>query len=324
METLSHFLDEWHDASPYLTVQTSGSTGTPKPIRVRKEQMIASARLTCSFLGLNEGDKALLCMPLDYIAGKMVVVRSLVAGLDLVTVPPSGHPLRDVNTPLRFAAMIPMQVYNTLRVPEEKEKLMQIDHLIIGGGAIDAGLAKELKELPNHIWSTYGMTETLSHIALRRLNGEDASPYYIPFDNVRLSLSDDGTLVIDAPLVCDETLVTNDIAELLPDGRFRILGRKDNVINSGGIKIQIEQVEELLKQLLQVPFAVTSVPHPKFGEAVVLLVEAEQPIDKLQQQIETQLPPYWQPKQIHYVTKIPQTGSGKIDRATTKKLAVSL
>lgn len=321
MEALSKFLNEWHDASPYLTVQTSGSTGTPKPIRVRKEQMMASARLTCSFLGLKKGDKALLCMSLDYIAGKMVVVRSLVAGLDLISIPPSGHPLKEVNTPLRFAAMIPMQVYNTLQVPEEKEKLMQIEHLIIGGGAIDAALAEELKALPNHIWSTYGMTETLSHIALRRLNGENASPYYTPFDNVRLSLSGESTLVIDAPLVCDETLVTNDIAELLPDGRFRILGRKDNVINSGGIKIQIEQVEELLKQILQVPFAVTSVPHPKFGEAVILLVEAEHPVVDLEQQVADLLPTYWQPKQIHYVTKIPHTGSGKIDRATAKKLA---
>lgn len=324
MEALTQFLREWRDESPYLTVHTSGSTGTPKPIRVCKEQMMASARLTCSFLGLREGDKALLCMSLDYIAGKMMVVRSLVAGLDLVTVPPSGHPLKEVNTPLRFAAMIPMQVYNSLQVPQEKEKLMQIDHLIIGGGAIDTALAEALKEFPNHVWSTYGMTETLSHIALRRLNGRDASPYYTPFDNVRLSLSDEDTLVIDAPLVCNEILVTNDIAELLPDGRFRILGRKDNVINSGGIKIQIEQVEELLKQILRIPFAITSVPHPKFGEMVILLVEAKQPVPGLQQQIERLLPPYWQPKQIHYIDKVPQTGSGKTDRATAKKLAASL
>ena len=324
METLDRFLNEWHDGSPYLTVHTSGSTGTPKPIRVRKEQMMTSARLTCSFLGLKEGDKALLCMSLDYIAGKMMIVRSLVAGLDLLTVPPSGHPLKEVNTPLRFAAMIPMQVYNSLQVPEEKEKLMQIDHLIIGGGAIDAGLAEELKEFPNHVWSTYGMTETLSHIALRRLNGKEVSPYYTPFESIRLSLSKDGTLVIKAPQLCDESLVTNDIAELLPDGRFRILGRKDNVINSGGVKIQIEQVEELLEQVLSVPFAITAVSHPKFGEAVVLLVEAKQPLAGLQQQIENLLPPYWQPKQIHYVDKIPQTGSGKIDRATTKKLAALL
>ena len=230
---LSEFISDWKSASPYLEVQTSGSTGTPKRIMVRKEQMVNSARLTCDYLGLRQGDKALLCMPLRYIAGKMMVVRSLVAGLDLVIREPSGHPMADIDMPLRFAAMIPLQVYNTLQVPEERERLCQIDILIIGGGSIDHELETRIQELPICVYSTYGMTETLSHIALRRLNGPDASPYYTPFPSVKLSLSTDDTLIIDAPLVTDETLVTNDVAELLPDGRFRILGRKDNIINSG-------------------------------------------------------------------------------------------
>ena len=132
-EDLQAFLDDWKSASPYLEVQTSGSTGTPKRITVRKEQMVNSARLTCDYLGLQQGDKALLCMPLRYIAGKMMVVRSLVAGLDLVLREPSGHPMADIDMPLRFAAMIPLQVYNTLQVPEERERLCQTDILIIGG-----------------------------------------------------------------------------------------------------------------------------------------------------------------------------------------------
>ena len=139
-EDLQAFLAEWHDPSPFLEVQTSGSTGTPKRMRVRKDRMLNSARLTCDYLGLKKGDKALLCMPLRYIAGKMMVVRSLYAGLDLEVREPSGHPLADWgDTPLRFAAMIPLQVYNTLRVPEERKRLEQTDILIIGGGAIDAG-----------------------------------------------------------------------------------------------------------------------------------------------------------------------------------------
>ena len=137
-EDLQAFLAEWHDPSPFLEVQTSGSTGTPKRMRVRKDRMLNSARLTCDYLGLKKGDKALLCMPLRYIAGKMMVVRSLYAGLDLEVREPSGHPLADWgDTPLRFAAMIPLQVYNTLRVPEERKRLEQTDILIIGGGAID-------------------------------------------------------------------------------------------------------------------------------------------------------------------------------------------
>ena len=247
-EDLQAFLAEWHDPSPFLEVQTSGSTGTPKRMRVRKDRMLNSARLTCDYLGLKKGDKALLCMPLRYIAGKMMVVRSLYAGLDLEVREPSGHPLADWgDTPLRFAAMIPLQVYNTLRVPEERKRLEQTDILIIGGGAIDAALEQEIRQMPNTVYSTYGMTETLSHVALRRLNGPEASPYYHPFPSVTLSLSPDNTLVIDAPLVCDERLVTNDVARLLPDGSFAIIGRKDNIINSGGIKIQIEEVEERLR-----------------------------------------------------------------------------
>lgn len=323
-DDLDLFLSEWHNDSPVLEVQTSGSTGTPKRIMVRKMQMENSARLTCDYLGLRQGDKALLCMPLRYIAGKMMVVRSLVAGLDLVVREPSGHPMQDVETPLRFAAMIPLQVYNTLQVPEERERLCRTDILIVGGGSIDRELEKEIQALPNQVYSTYGMTETLSHIALRRLNGPDASPYYTPFPSVSLSLSTDNTLVINAPLVTDETLVTNDVAELLPDGRFRILGRKDNIINSGGIKIQIESVEEALRPVISTNFAITSVPDPKFGEAVVLLIEETEPARKfLADALET-IPKYQRPKHVLQVEAIPLTGSGKIDRATCRKLAIQL
>ena len=177
-------------------------------------------------------------MNLRYIGAMMVVVRSLVAGLNLIVRPASGHPLSDINEPLKFAAMVPLQVYNTLQVLEEKERLKQTDILIIGGGAVDARLEADIQSLPGAVYSTYGMTETLSHIALRRLNGPAASEHYHPFSSVHLSLSPENTLVIEAPLVCADILQTNDIARIHPDGSFSILGRKDNVINSGGIKIQ--------------------------------------------------------------------------------------
>ncbi len=235
--------------------------------------------------------------------------------------------MADVDTPLRFAAMIPLQVYNTLQVPEERERLCRTDILIIGGGAIDHELEARIQELPIHVYSTYGMTETLSHIALRRLNGPDASPYYTPFPSVKLSLSADDTLVIDAPLVADETLVTNDVAELLPDGRFRILGRKDNIINSGGIKIQTESVEEALRPVISANFAITSVPDPKFGEAMVLLIVptiGNELFRSLEEKIFEILPKYQRPKHILRVEAIPLTGSGKIDRAACRKLAKQL
>ena len=318
--SLEEFLEEWHNGRDTLLVHTSGSTGTPKPLWVEKRRMEASARITCEFLGLHEGDTALLCMPLDYIAGKMMVVRALTCGLKLVSITPSGHPLQSVTETIDFAAMVPMQVYNSLQVAEERERLMQIHHLIIGGGAVDDNLAAELAGFPNSVWSTYGMTETLSHIALRRLNGPEASEWYTPFPSVSLSLTDEGCLIIDAPLVCAERLTTNDIAEIDPQGCFRILGRKDNVICSGGIKIQIEEVERMLKPHLAAPFLITKCKDKRFGEAVVLLTESDNlvAIEKICADV---LPRFWQPRRCLQVERLPLTETGKPARKEAERLA---
>ena len=316
---LENFLAEWHNDSPKVLVHTSGSTGKPKPMWVEKRRMEASARITCQFLGLREGDIALLCLPLDYIAGKMMVVRALTCGLRLIAVEPSGNPLRTVTAAeVAFAAMVPMQVWNTLQVPEERQRLMDIKHLIIGGGAIDDALAAELRTFPNAVWSTYGMTETLSHIALRRLSGPEASDWYMPFEGVRLSLNEEQCLVIDAPAVHDGTLVTNDIAEISDKG-FRILGRKDNVICSGGLKIQTEEVERMLHAHLHEPYLITKRRDEKFGEAVVLLTEGD--TTEAEAVCRRVLPPYWQPRAIVRVAQIPMTENGKPARKQAESLA---
>ena len=332
--TLEDFFSEWNNDSDRVLVHTSGSTGKPKPMMVEKKRMLNSARITCDFLGLNPGDSALLCMSLDYIAGKMVVVRSIERHLHLISVPPSGHPLKDVDEEITFAAMVPMQVYNTLQVPEERERLTHIRHLIIGGGAIDASLEQELQSLPGDIaiWSTYGMTETMSHIALRRINGDESSEWYQPFDSVHVSQTEEGCLVIDAPQVCAETLVTNDVVEIEPyiynkveKLRFRIKGRKDNVICSGGIKIQIEEVETLLKPHLEKPFMLAKKKDGKFGEIAVLLTEDED-IKKVEATVRRLLSDesekssdhkkykYWIPKEFRYVEHLPLTETGKPKR----------
>lgn len=321
--SLEEFLAEWRNDSPYVHVQTSGSTGAPKPMLVEKSRMLASARITNDFLGLQPGDTALLCMSLDYIAGKMMVVRALERGLKLINVEPSGHPLAAPSDqiPLDFAAMVPMQVYNSLQVAEEKERLKQIKHLIIGGGAIDDALADELRTFPNAVWSTYGMTETLSHIALRRLSGSDASDWYIPFPSVRLSLSPDNCLIIDAPEVCATPLVTNDIAVLSPtsNSHFRILGRKDNTICSGGLKIQAEELERQLRPHLHVPYIITKRTDEKFGEIVVLLTEGS--TDEARLVCERILPKFHQPRAYVRISHIPLTPTGKPARREAEILA---
>lgn len=352
--TIFDFINSWNNDDCCLQVHTSGSTGKPKNMLVEKTRMMNSAHITCNFLNLKAGDTALLCMSADYIAGKMMIVRSIERGLCLVSEKPCGHPLSDeaLATATRlnfkrtsanslkgtiteeraylldndgaqidnddaqplfcFAAMVPMQVYNSLQIPKERARLARIKHLIIGGGAIDDALAAELKTLPNAVWSTYGMTETLSHIALRRLNGPDASSWYTPFDSVQVQLNEEGCLVIDAPQVTPHPIVTNDIAEIetLPHTRLKIKGRKDNVICSGGIKIQIEEVEDLLRPHLSCPFFLAKKKDVKFGEIAVLVTEDER-VNEVKQICQQVLPHYFIPKEYIHVNHLPMTETGK-------------
>lgn len=320
---LSTFLKEWYSPSSTLKIHTSGSTGPPKDIIVCKERMWNSAAATCEYLKLEKGETALLCMPLQYIAGKMMVVRSIYANMNLITVEPSGNPLNGIHKLPDFAAMIPLQVYNSLQDKEQKAKLAAIKTLIIGGGSIDVDLQKELRDFPNNIYSTYGMTETLSHIALRKLSGKDRSDHYIPLPDVNISLASDSTLIIDAPRVCENKLKTNDIAEIYEDGSFIIIGRKDNIINSGGIKIQIERLEEKLNSIISYKFAITSIPDAKFGEKIVLLIATnDDNKEKLKNAIKEKLDKFEYPKHFVCVDDIPTTGNKKIDRASCKRLAI--
>ena len=393
MTDLQKFYEEWNNGQDLLLVHTSGSTGAPKPLWVEKRRMLNSARITCDFLGIKPGDTALLCLPLDYIAGKMMVVRSIERNLSLTSVTPDNHPLRSIieqcrqngtdpeSVRITLAAMVPSQVYCSLQDAEERSMLMQIKHLIIGGGSIPSDLEQQLQHFPNHVWSTYGMTETLSHIALRRLNGTESDRWYTPFESVNISISTEeerkeeraeseeeraeseeerakskeqraksreeraeseerrrGCLIIHAPQVCSHPLTTNDIAELHDDGRrFRIIGRKDNVICSGGIKIQAEEVEETLQQFFPYPIAITRMPDAKFGEIVVLLIESEREENgkrkeqrgKSKEELEealknafSHLHRYAIPKRIIHTESIPRTETGKTDRAKCQLLAL--
>lgn len=317
---LAGFLREWFGPDTAVTVRTSGSTGIPKEMRAEKARMMRSACLTCEFLHLQPGDSALLCMPLRYIAGKMVVVRALVGGLDLWPVAPSGHPLQDVPEAPVFAAMTPMQARDSLSIPAERERLRRVRQLLLGGGAVSPRLTAELRDFPHAVWSSYGMTETLSHIALRRLNGPEAADLYTPLPGTSVRTSREGTLLVRAPHVCPGELATNDLVEVLPDGHFRIKGRKDNVIDSGGIKIQIEEVEAALREWLTQPFLVTAAPDERLGETVVLLTEGEPPADWAAR-CEQALPPYHRPRRACGTARLPLTETGKPDRAAARRLA---
>lgn len=326
------FLKEWFSPDETISLFTSGSTGKPKKIVVRKSQMLQSAVMTCRFFNLNKNDKALLCLSTDYIAGKMMIVRAIYSGMNLYPVEVSGHPLLDTTKSFDstqisfdFAAMIPLQVYNSLSTTIERYRMSRIKNIIIGGGSIDSELEEALKDFPNSIYSTYGMTETLSHIGLRKINGKDASLYYKSLRGIDLKLSENQTLIINAPHISDEILITNDIAEISTDGSFRILGRIDNIINTGGIKVQIEDIEHQLAPFIKSNFAITSISHPKLGEAIVLLVESQKlqnNFDEIIKEGFNALPLYHQPKYFFTVSAIPITDSGKKDRKAIKELAL--
>lgn len=318
------FLISWFSEQETMTVQTSGSTGTPKMMQVSKQGMMNSACRTCRFLGLHEGDSLLLSMNLKYIGAQMMIVRALVAGLDVRLREPAAHPLATLEQSVDFLSMVPMQLASSLQKGSERKLLNAARVVLVGGGAVDRLLEEELQTLACKVYSTYGMTETLSHIAMRCLNGPERSERYYPLEGVGLSLSDRETLVIDVPDICGESLETNDRAVIYPDGSFVIKGRADNVINSGGIKIQIEEDEARLQGVLPFPFVLTSVSDIFYGEKVVLLAECKE--DQFKEKswftiLKEVLPQYHAPRDIFFINSIPRTENGKVDRKACKLLA---
>lgn len=308
----ARFIEEFYDNSDSICVLTSGSTGKPKPMRVKKAQMRQSAAMTIRHLGLKQGQSAYLCMPLEHIAGKMMVIRALCAGLNLITARPCADPFAAAPHSLDFAAITPMQAACSLELAQSAEKLASCKQIIVGGGFIAPALAAKLSALGNTIYHSYGMTETLSHIALRRVSTDlESTPFY-PLPGVSIRLNEEQTLCINAPALCDEELATHDLAELTDDGGFFIRGRLDNVINSGGIKLIPEQIERKLAPELSVPFAISSRPSLRYGEEVVLVCAqavAQRQLDRAL----AALSRYERPKAV-IVQELPLTATQKIDR----------
>ena len=299
-----------------MEVHTSGSTGAPQPLQVGKARMQASARRTCTALGLPHGATALLCMPLRYIAAQMMVVRALEWPLRLWAVQPSSHPLGHLDFAPDFVAMTPMQAFATLQVPREASLLRQVKTLLLGGGAISQELSQLLRDFPGEVWSSYGMTETLSNVALRRLNGPAASEWYAPLPEVGIALANDGTLVITDPVTNDQPLHTHDLAEMRTneDGRseFRILGRTDNIICSGGIKLQLEELEQRLASHLPYPFLLTATPDAQLGQALTLVYEGpEADLPKVKTLVRQVLQGPACPRLFRAVSQLPHTETGK-------------
>ncbi|MEM9023753.1 MAG: AMP-binding protein, partial [Bacteroidota bacterium] len=314
------FVRTWWDESEHVTVHTSGSTGTPTAINLAKRSMRESARMTGNFLHLKPGQTALCCLPCDFIAGKMMLVRTWELGLNLAVVPPSGNPLAHVSTQIDFAAMTPFQVARVMEDPTTRDRLQRIGCLIIGGGAIPGPLVARIAKLPNAVYATYGMTETITHVAMQRLNGPSATSYFEALPGVTFSTDDRECLVITAPHLVAQPLVTNDMVRLHNAQRFTWLGRADHVINTGGIKVFPEEVERKIDRLVPYRFFLTGQPHPELGEAVVLIVEGAPDAserNELLDRVREAVTRFERPQGLISIPAFVETANGKVQRKAT-------
>ncbi|MBT8293533.1 MAG: AMP-binding protein [Eudoraea sp.] len=308
---IGDFLLDWLSPDTELTVRTSGSTGIPIGVALKKQHMVNSAKVTGEYFGLVPGDKVLLCLSTGYIAGKMMLVRAMVLGLEIDFVAPTSRPLDGVAESYKFCAMVPLQLESSI------DKLNQIETVIVGGAPVSSQLRKLISSSATRIFETYGMTETITHVAVRPLNHTDTNSDHNAFEilpDISISQDDRKCLIIDAPNISDEPVITNDIVELISERKFLWLGRYDNVINSGGIKLIPEHIERKLSTLIKSRFFVGALPDEKLGQKLVLVVEGEN-IEGLKELIyKADLKKFELPKEIYYVPAFKNTTNGKIIR----------
>jgi O-succinylbenzoic acid--CoA ligase len=274
--------------------------------------MMNSAGMTCRFFNIDEQSTALLCLPADYIAGKMMIVRAFVSGMNLIAVRPSANPFENLNNIIDFAAITPYQFLNSYQSIQETA----IRKIIVGGSQVSLRLEKMMEELDAEIFETYGMTETCSHVALRKLNGKNKSGYFEILEGVEIRTDDRNCLIIKAPALNDQELTTNDVVELVDAKHFKWLGRFDNVINSGGIKIFPEQVEKKIEPLIDRRFFIGALSDEKLTQKVTLIIEGSpfSPDEEanLRQNIDKELSKYEKPKEIYFRDEFELSSAGKI------------
>ena len=302
------FILDWFNSNSFISVTTSGTTGAPKKIKIDKQAMVFSALATAEFFDLKATNRVLNCLSTNYIAGKMMLIRSFVLGFEMDFVKPTSNPLKNNNKFYDFVAMVPLQVENSIN------ELINVRKLIIGGSKINYNLKNKLLGLSTLVFETYGMTETITHIAARKISDS----YFSVLPNVTISKDKRNCLIIDTPRISASSITTNDVVNIISNSEFELLGRIDNVINSGGVKLFPEQIELKLAHKIQTRFFVTGIPDDQFGEIVALIVEGS-PIP-FEDDIFNDLLPYEKPKKIHFLSNFLETESGKIKRAATLNL----
>lgn len=314
------FLLNWFNDSHYIVVNTSGSTGIPKSIELKKEHMINSALATGAHFNLSANTSALLCLSTEFIAGKMMFVRALVLGWHIDIIEPNSDPLNGITKTYDFCAMAPIQLQNSLK------KLDLVKKVIVGGAKVPNNLLEKLKGLKTEVFATYGMTETITHIAVKKLNHInqselDSMSHYELLSNIKIAKDDRGCLVIDAPNISDHQIITNDLVTLISESEFKWLGRYDNIINSGGIKLSPELIEDKLENLLKQRFFVAGVLDVVLGEKLIILIEGKEDSSIYNKLRDSDLLNKFEiPKSIYFLNNFIETSTKKIQRIETLDL----
>lgn len=302
-----------------IRASTSGTTGPPRHLRIQRRDLVNSARLTGDTFGLKENDRVLLCLPCAYIAGKMMVVRAMALGLDLHIIDPRGSVLDNLDAcrdRFRFTAMVPLQLHRAIQ--EDRARVEEQFHtILLGGGPVSAVLEEDLQGLKTEVFQSYGSTETVTHVALRKLNGKGRGRTYGAIGKVTFDKDEDGCLVVHTPHLSRKQHITNDLVELQDERHFQWLGRVDNVILSGGKKIYPESLEARTAGLIPYPHFFMSFPEPKLGEAVMLVLETEdgpQVIHDVLDKLFTVLSIHEMPRRVTALREFSRTASGKLIR----------
>ncbi len=302
-----------------LEVKTSGTTGIPKTMRIGREDLVQSARLTAETFGLQENDRVLHCVPSNFIAGKMMLVRAMALGLDMHIMNPRGSVLGNLNTEdrFRFAAMIPVQLHRAIQ--EERERVeRQFEMILLGGGPVSMALAEDVRELNVQVFQGYGSTETVTHVAMRRLNGPTRSDRYHAIGKVHFGQDDRGCLIVYTPHLSTRAHITNDLVDLVDEHTFRWRGRFDNVILTGGKKVFPEQLEERTGGLLPYPHFFMPIPDDRLGQAIALVIETQEEdpnvVNEVIEILTRVLDPHEMPRRISATRMIQRTKTGKMIR----------
>lgn len=321
LKEIGVFLEEWLNEADSIKIHTSGSTGTPKEILVKKNQMLSSAAMTAAYFGFEVGQNALLALPVSYIAGKMMIVRAMYSSLNLLCQKPNSDPisLLDREEIVHFAPFTPMQMHNV----EDTKGILKI---LLGGSSLSLQEEDRFQNLSAEIFMGYGMTETLSHIALRRVNGSEKSMEYEALKGVKIGVDDRSCLRADVPFL-EETVQTNDVIELVGESFFVWKGRVDHVINSGGVKLFPEEIERKIAAVIPHRHFVSAVPDAVLGEKLGLFIEGEtysgEDYARLVDEVASLVTIYENPREIYFVEKFDNTDSGKIRRKSTVQKALS-